>query len=158
MIRRSFSVFMVSGFLLAVPMSRCHSERYPTTSDSTVTSEQKAEFLRLANEWMNAYNAKDGVRLGALYTPDADYVSPHVAGIIAHGRGNIREYFERGMKGGGYIEAIEILSCSMSCDMACVVARYDATNSGQKVNGRNVIILRNSGGRWLFATHASIVQ
>ncbi len=158
MIRRSFALFLLFGFLLAVPIAWCHSSQRPATADSTVTSEQKSEFLRLANEWKDAYNAQDGARLGALYTPDADYVSPHVVGIVAHGRENIRKNFERGMKGGGHIDAIEILSCSMSCDMACVVARYDATNSGQKVNGRNVIILRNIGGRWLFATHASIVQ
>lgn len=123
-----------------------------------VSKKEYAEFQRLANAWKDAYNNKDGAAIGALYAEDAEYVSPHVATLIAHGRENIRANFQRGMDAGGHIDAVEILSIRASCEMASIVAKYDATNSGQKVSGRNVIVLKKIDGKWLFATHASIVQ
>jgi hypothetical protein len=43
-------------------------------------------FNDLAQEWMHAYNNNDSTTLAALYSPDADYISSHVQGLVAHGR------------------------------------------------------------------------
>ena len=117
-----------------------------------------AEFLRLAEDWKNAYNGGDAQRLGSMYSEDAEYVSPHVAGLVIRGRDEVQANFRRGIEGGGHIDSVSILSSRVSGDMAYLVCRYDATNSGQRVNGRNVLIAKKTDGRWLIVVHASVVR
>jgi len=116
------------------------------------------ELQQIANEWVAAYNAKDGAKVASFYTEDADYISSHVPSLVAHGRENIRANFQKGMDSGGHVDAVEVLSCTFSCDLASVVCRYEATNSGQKAAGRNVIVLKRVNGRWLFHTHVTVVS
>jgi uncharacterized protein (TIGR02246 family) len=115
-------------------------------------------FRLLATEWMEAYNSRDTLRLGAMYAEDADYVSPHVPALILHGRQAIVANFRKGIDAGGHVDAVEILSGNVSSDLAYLVCRYDATNSGKKVSGRNVLVSRKVHGKWLLAVHASVVR
>ena len=117
-----------------------------------------AEFFRLAEDWKNAYNSGDASRLGAMYSEDAEYVSPHVPGLLIRGRDVVQANFRRGMASGGHIDSVTIISSRVSGEMAYLVCRYDATNSGQRVNGRNVLIAKRTDGRWLIVVHASVVR
>jgi uncharacterized protein (TIGR02246 family) len=110
--------------------------------------------LKVAEEWKAAYNAKDAAAVAALYTADAYYVSAHV---VAHGRPEIQAYFQRGIDAGGHIDTIQILASSQSGELAYTVGTYEATNAGQKVRGRNIVVVRKVGGRWLMAAHESVV-
>jgi hypothetical protein len=38
-----------------------------------------------------------------------------------------------------------------------LVSIYEATNNGQKVSGRNLIVLRKLGGKWLIVSHMTVV-
>jgi ketosteroid isomerase-like protein len=112
------------------------------------------ELLSVAEEWRAAYNGRNAARVASLYTRDGYYVSAHV---VAHGRGEIQAYFQRGIDAGGHIDRIQILSSGRSGDLAYTVGTYEATNAGQKVRGRNVVVLRNVGGKWLMAAHETVV-
>jgi uncharacterized protein (TIGR02246 family) len=110
--------------------------------------------LEVPERWKAAYNAKDAAAVAALYAPDAYYVSAHV---VARGRTAIRAYFQRGIDAGGHIDEIRILASGQSGDLAYTVGTYEATNAGQKVRGRNVVVLRKIDGAWLMVAHESVV-
>jgi hypothetical protein len=62
------------------------------------------------------------------------------------------------MNAGGHIDGVEVLSSQVSCDLASLLCRYEATNSGQKVTGLNVILLKKVAGKWLILSHATVVR
>jgi len=109
-------------------------------------------------EWRNAYNSNDVEKLAAFYTEDAYYVSPHVPGLMIHGREQIKQNFQRGIAGGGHLDSLVVHRSGSSCDLAYLVCAYHATNSGVTVHGKNVLVMKRVGGRWLIVTHASIVR
>jgi uncharacterized protein (TIGR02246 family) len=119
-----------------------------------VASPTDQAIREVAEAWQAAYNAKDAAAVASLYTPDAYYVSAHV---VAHGRQEIQAYFQRGIDAGGHVDAIQVLSGGHSGDLAYTVGTYAATNAGQKVRGRNVVVLRKVGGKWLMVAHESVV-
>lgn len=157
-------ILLFSGVLLfsASAVAQQHpKEGLSTNSYHTIAVQPQdgpAEFLRLAEEWKNAYNSGDASRLGSMYAEDAEYVSPHVEGLIIRGRDIVQANFRRGMQSDGHIDSVRIVSSRVSGDMAYLVCRYDATNSGQRVNGRNVLIAQKTNGRWLIVVHASVVR
>jgi len=110
--------------------------------------------LRVAEDWKAAYNAKDAAAVASLYAPDAYYVSAHV---VAHGRAEIQAYFQRGIDAGGHIDEIRILASSQSGELAYTVGTYQATNAGQTVRGRNVVVVRKIDARWLMVAHEAVV-
>jgi ketosteroid isomerase-like protein len=116
------------------------------------------ELRRRAQEWKNAYNRNDAEKLAGFYTKDAEYVSPHVPGLMIRGRDKIKENFQRGVSMGGHIDSIEVITGGSSCDLGYMVCKYEATNSGTRVSGRNVLVLKKINGEWLIATHASVVR
>lgn len=111
-------------------------------------------FRDVAEAWKTAYNAKDATTVASLYTPDAYYVSAHV---VARGPREIQAYFQRGIDAGGHIDALQILSSGQSGVLGYWVGTYEATNAGQKVRGRNVVVLREVRGKWLMVAHESVV-
>lgn len=119
---------------------------------------QYSEFHQLAEQWKEAYNSKEAKNLVPLYAANARYVSSHVAGYEAIGRDAVIANFQQGMTHGGYIDSIKILSIEISCDMTAMVTSYYATNSGVKVNGRNLLISKKINGRWLIVTHTTVVK
>lgn len=124
-------------------------------SDST---DRVAEhFNELAQIWMRAYNNNDSTTLAGMYTPDADYISSHVQGLVAHGRDRVIANFQRGIKSGGHIDSVSVLSIQLSCDLATLLCKYEATNSGQKAIGRNLLVVKKVSGKWLIALHMTVV-
>ena len=117
-----------------------------------------AEFRAFAEQWRQVYNGKDAARFAPMYTADAEYISAHVAGYSARGREAVLVNFQNGMNSGGYLDAIEILSIASSCDLATVVCRYMGMSGGQKVDGRNLLVCKKINGKWLIATHMTVVR
>lgn len=118
----------------------------------------KKELRRNVDRWQQAYNSKDGRQLVPLYTEDAVYISSHVEGLVAEGRDKVIANFQRGMSGGGHIDAVEIISMEASCDLVSLHCRYQATNSGVTVSGRNLLVLKRLNDQWLIATHMTVVN
>ena len=137
---------------VAVAPSWATRARSDGQKDVTAVAEQTLQAL--ADKWKAAYNAKDAAAVASLYTPDAYYVSAHV---VARGRQEIQAYFQRGIDAGGHIDTIQILSNGRSGDLAYWVGTYEATNAGQKVRGRNVVVMRKVGATWQIVAHESVV-
>jgi ketosteroid isomerase-like protein len=121
---------------------------------AAAASSTEHELLAVAEAWRTSYNAKDAVAVASLYAPNGYYVSAHV---VARGRSEIQAYFQRGIDAGGHIDSIELLSTGRSGDLAYWVGTYEATNAGQKVRGRNVVVVRRVGKTWLMVAHESAV-
>ncbi|MFN0157161.1 MAG: hypothetical protein ACKVRP_03705 [Bacteroidota bacterium] len=82
------------------------------------------EFQQLAEQWRQACNSKDATTLPSTYAEDAQYISAHVVGYVADGRDRVIENFQNGVKSGGRIDTLEVLSVNSSCEMASIVIRY----------------------------------
>lgn len=128
----------------------------PVTLGFVATHEE--ELQPLIHDWMNAYNLKDAGRLAAFYDENANYISAHVPELVLQGREAIQANFQRGMNAGGHIDGIRVLSRQVSCNLASLLCRYEATNGGQKVTGLNVITLKKVAGKWLILFHATVVR
>lgn len=114
-------------------------------------------FSARTEQWKEAYNSKDAANLVPLYTPDAQYISSHVSGLVANGREKLIANFQNGMKMGGHIDLVEIIRMDVSCGLATLLCKYQATNSGVTVTGRNLLILKKVGGEWLIVLHMTVV-
>jgi ketosteroid isomerase-like protein len=112
------------------------------------------ELRSLAEAWRASYNAKHAAAVASRYAPDGYYLSSHV---VARGRAEIQAYFQRGIDAGGHIDSIEVLASGRSGDLAYWVGTYESTNAGQKVRGRNVVVVRRIGKEWLIVAHESAV-
>jgi ketosteroid isomerase-like protein len=128
-----------------------------STSVADSTNKVAEHFNELAQMWMRAYNNNDSTTLASLYTPDADYISSHVPGLVAHERDRVIANFQRGIKSGGHIDSISILSIQLSCDLATLLCQYEATNSGQKAIGRNLLVVKKVNEKWLIILHMTVV-
>ena len=117
----------------------------------------KKEFSIQTSEWIRAYNSMDASNLIPLYSEDAIYISGHVNGLELDGRKNVISYFQNGINGGGHIDKIEILSMNFSCDIATLLCKYQATNSGVTVTGRNLLVMKKIDGKWLITVHMTVV-
>jgi ketosteroid isomerase-like protein len=120
-------------------------------------SKQFSGFQENVEKWADAYNSKDAQNLVPLYAVDAVYSSSHVPGLEAIGRDKVIANFQVGMSSGGHIDKIEILTANISGEMASLYCRYQATNSGVTVSGRNLLVLRKAKGQWLIIQHMTVV-
>lgn len=120
-------------------------------------SKQFAEFQENVEKWVDAYNSGDVQNLVPLYAEDAVYSSSHVPELEAIGREKLIANFQKGMKMGGHLDKIEILTANVSGEMASLYCIYQATNSGVKATGRNLLVLRKVKGHWLIIQHMTVV-
>lgn len=120
-------------------------------------SDFNSEFQDKLEQWKDAYNSGDAQNLIPLYSEDAVYSSSHVDGLEALGRDKLIANFQNGISGGGHIDSIEILSMNVSCELASLYCKYDATNSGVHVSGRNLLVLKKVNGQWVIAFHMTVV-
>lgn len=127
------------------------------STNNTDTLMLKKEFQEQTQKWKDAYNSKDARNLVPLYSEDAQYVSSHVSGLVAQGRDKLIANFQNGMNLGGYIDSIEILTMNISCDLATLLCKYQATNNGETVIGRNLLILKKINKQWLIVLHMTVV-
>lgn len=125
-------------------------------NDTTMTT-LLHDFQLSTEKWRSAYNSKDAKNLIPLYTVDADYISSHVAGLEANGRDRLIAYFQNGMNMGGHIDFIEILKMNVSGDIATLFCKYQATNNGVTVVGRNLLVMKKIDGSWLIKLHMTVV-
>jgi ketosteroid isomerase-like protein len=107
--------------------------------------------------WKDAYNSKDANNLVPLYSSDAQYISSHATGLVAAGREKLIANFQNGMNMGGSIDLIEIINMEASCNLATLLCKYQATNSGVTVIGRNLLILKKINNNWLIVLHMTVV-
>lgn len=126
----------------------------PTDS---LNSKLLEEFKKHTEKWKDAYNSQNAQNLVPLYSNDAEYISSHVSGLVAKGRDQLIANFQNGMSSGGHIDSIEILSMNISCDLATLFCKYQATNSGQTVIGRNLLVLRKRNNQWVIVLHMTVV-
>ena len=126
-----------------------------TGTDST--SSLEAQFTALARTWMRAYNSGDSATLEAMYVPDADYISGHVRGLVAKGRARLIANFQDGVRMGGHIDSLTILSIHADCDLATLLCEYQATNSGQKAAGRTLLVMKKIAEKWRIVLHMTVV-
>ncbi len=117
-----------------------------------------AEFQKLAEQWRLAYDSKDAKNLIPLYAENSEYISAHVNGYIARGLDAVIKNFQKGIDGGGFLDTIEVLSITSSCNIAAVVTRYTGTAGGRKVDGRNLLVWKMIDGKWLVVTHMTAVR
>ena len=82
------------------------------------TDKQFVVFQQNVEKWKEAYNSGDAQNLVALYAEDATYSSSHVSGLEAIGRDKLIANFQKGMKMGGHIDKIEIITANISGKMA----------------------------------------
>jgi ketosteroid isomerase-like protein len=127
------------------------------STKNTDTLMLKKEFQEQTQKWKDAYNSKDARNLVPLYSEDAQYVSSHVSGLVAQGRDKLIANFQNGMNQGGHIDSIEILTMNISCDLATLLCKYQATNNGETVIGRNLLILKKINKQWLIVLHMTVV-
>lgn len=154
------TIALVCLALLAATQSHMSANGADKKNEAPSDSAQVclAEFRALAEQWRQVYNGKEAARFTPMYTADAEYISAHVAGYSARGREAVLANFQNGMDSGGYLDAIEILSIASSCDLATVVCRYIGMSGGQKVDGRNLLVLKKINDNWLIATHMTVVK
>lgn len=116
-----------------------------------------SEFARVADRWVAIYNGGDASAFSVLYAPEAQYISGHVQGLVADGRDAVIANFQRGMKMGGHLDGLQVISVRRSCNLATVLCRYEANNAGQKATGRNLLVLEHRDGCWLIVLHMTVV-
>ena len=116
-----------------------------------------AEFKTSTEKWREAYNSKDAQNLVPLYTEDAQYISSHVSGLVAVGRDKLIANFQNGMNMAGHIDSVEIITMNVSCDLASLLCKYQATNAGVTVVGRNLLVMRKVNSVWVITLHMTVV-
>ena len=121
------------------------------------TLQLKKEFQLQTEKWREAYNSKNAQNLVPLYTEDAQYISSHVSGLVASGRDKLIANFQNGMNMAGHIDSVEIIRMDISCDLATLLCKYQATNAGVTVTGRNLLVLKKTDGIWIIAIHMTVV-
>jgi ketosteroid isomerase-like protein len=136
----------------------CTSILQPTGQQDTEGDRTSRDLRQRAEEWRNAYNRNDAPVLTTFYTDDAEYISPHVTGLLIRGKEKLLENFRLGASMGGHVDSVKVLTIGSSCDLAYMVCSYVATNNGVKVSGKNVLVLKKVKGHWLITTHASVVR
>jgi ketosteroid isomerase-like protein len=142
-------------FMMVIPLmtTALYSQSIPGKADEELLK----EFQLQTEKWKEAYNSQDAQNLVPLYWEDALYISSHVKGLEARGRERVIANFQNGMDMGGYIDAVEILTMQISCDLATLHCQYQATNNGVCVLGRNLLVMRKINGVWQIILHMTVV-
>lgn len=140
-------------FLMLSVLSLTATCMYAQSAETGLLDEFEAETER----WKQAYNSRDAQNLAPLYAADAVYISSHVPGLEANGQKNIVAYFQGGINMGGHIDSIEILKMQVSGNIATLLCKYRATNSGVTVEGRNLLVMKKHDANWLIVVHMTVV-
>jgi ketosteroid isomerase-like protein len=149
---KKFKIFIV--FFIQIFLSTAILAQESSTQDSLKLIQ---EFRVKTEAWIEAYNSRDAQNLVPLYSEDARYISSHVEGLEASGRDRLIANFQNGMSGGGHIDSIEILKMEYSSELATLFCKYQATNSGVTVVGRNLLVMKRIEGTWLIVLHMTVV-
>lgn len=126
------------------------------TAQSCSADDRKA-LDQIAPQWMDGYNRGDAAAVGALYTPDAYYLTQHFVTGIVQGREMIQAYVQKGVDARYHIDKIDVMRTECSGDFAYTIDRYESTNGGQKAFGVNVVVLKKIAGKWKIVAHEAAV-
>ena len=140
--------------ILLLFFTTCMAAQNNSSSDSLQLIDL---FKRTTTQWKDAYNSKDSRNLVPLYAIDAQYISSHVSGLVAEGRDKLIANFQNGMTGGGHVDSIQIVKAEISFGLATLLCKYQATNSGVTVIGRNLLVLKKVNNIWLIILHMTVV-
>jgi uncharacterized protein (TIGR02246 family) len=151
--KKAFVLFAV--LCMALPFAAAQTASAKPEARERPMGADEAAIRQIPEDWIRFYNAGDAAKVAALYTDDGYYLSAH---ILAHGRQAIETYWERGIKAGGHIDFIKPLTLYYTGDLAYCAGTYQATNAGETVDGRILIVLRKVNGKWLMAAHETVVR
>ena len=109
---------------------------------------------KLAKEYMAAFNGKDAAKVAALYAEDATISPPNEP--AAHGRKNVQAWAQKNFDQGANNLVLTPTESAISGNIAYEVGTYSIgiSPAGQKPitdKGKYVIVLKQTGGRWLIA-------
>jgi ketosteroid isomerase-like protein len=125
--------------------------------DNSKNQQLMKEFQLQTEKWKQAYNSLNSQNLIPLYSEDAQYISSHVEGLVENGRNDLITNFQNGMNMGGKIDSVEILRMEVSGNLATLLCKYQATNAGVTVIGRNLLVMKKIKGKWFITIHMTVV-
>jgi len=128
----------------AIPQNSCNSA-------------DESALRQISKQWKDGYNNGNAAKVASLYTEDAYYLTQHFVAGFVHPRSQIQAYVQRGVDARYHIDTIDVVRLDCSGDLAYTVARYEATNAGQKAFGVNLVVLKRVQGKWLIVAHESAV-
>ncbi len=112
---------------------------------------------QIVDKWKEGYNSGDAARVASLYTEDAYYLTQHYVTGIVQGRARIQAYVQRGVDAHYRIDSLQILFTGCVEGLMYVIARYQATNAGQKAIGVNLVVAKRTAQGWRIAAHEAAV-
>jgi ketosteroid isomerase-like protein len=143
------------AWFMALPFARPQLVSPEPEVRERPASADEAAIRQISEDWIRFYNAGDAAKVAALYTGDGYYLSAH---ILAYGTQAIRAYWERGIKAGGHIDFVKLLTLYYTGDLGYYAGTYQATNAGVTVDGRVLIVLKKVNGKWRMAAHETVVR
>jgi uncharacterized protein (TIGR02246 family) len=129
----------------------------PSKASQACSADDRRALEQIAPRWMDGYNRGDAAAVGALYAPDAYYLTQHFATGIVHGREMIQAYVQKGVDARYHVDKIDVMLTECSGDFAYTIDRYESTNGGEKAFGLNVVVLKKIDGKWKIVAHESAV-
>ena len=109
--------------------------------------------LRIRQEFLRAYNAKDIDGVLALYSEDATLVSD---GGTFHGRSEVRKWVQSGWDQGSHLETIEPIAEKISGTLAYGTGRTSRTAGSEVHFSQYLIVMEKIGNEWKIVQHFSV--
>jgi uncharacterized protein (TIGR02246 family) len=124
---------------------------------NSCSSPDETALRQISEQWKYSYNNGNAAKVASLYTEGAYYLTQHFVAGFVHPRSQIQAYVQRGVDARYHIVTIDVVRVDCSGDLAYTVARYEATNAGQRAFGVNLVVLKRVQGKWLIVAHESAV-
>jgi ketosteroid isomerase-like protein len=119
------ALVVFAALVLALPFVRPQTVSPEPEVRERLASADEAAIRQISEDWIRFYNSGDAAKVAALYTDDGYYLSAH---ILAYGTQAIRAYWERGIKAGGHIDFVKLLTLYYTGDLGYYAGTYQATN------------------------------
>jgi uncharacterized protein (TIGR02246 family) len=132
----------------------------PTIAQAAVAAgDFKEEMQKLADDWREAFNAKDADKLASTFTKDGELIVPrgNVLGTSA-----IRDQYRKATsEEGDTLLALTVTRAVHSGNLAYITGTYTGTSPKpgggmQTGSGHFVSVMKRVRGKWLIAATASV--
>jgi ketosteroid isomerase-like protein len=120
---------------------------------SNTSSFMTTMFRKKTVEWQEAFNNKDLGKLAQFYAEDAEYIASGIKGLAVSGRDKVLSNFQLEMSKNSHMDSIEIISLDISDGLASVYSKYMMTAGKTTRSGRNIMVLKKDGVKWLIILH-----
>jgi uncharacterized protein (TIGR02246 family) len=106
------------------------------------------QLTKLAKQWEAAFNAKDPVKVAALYAEDGVVNPPNQSAV--RGRAAIQNWAKETM---GVFTSVTLMPAesAISGNVGYEAGTYSGTMASGSDQGKYVIVLKRVGGQWLIA-------